>query len=197
LVTEREASGLHDDESLLDALIDAKRSGHLDETELRFMVLTVFLAGYDTSKNQLAMTMLLLLDRPEMYARCAEDKEFCGKVIQESLTRAFLPLMPVAKASTTDAVSKGELLVFFRCWPVAIAHVSGSLKFDRARNANRHLAFVAVPLLHGDVHCKDAASGRLHLIAQRLKNPRLRGCRSTSHGNHLPITRCSSGLALQ
>ena len=50
-MNEREASGEHDEDSLLDALIAAKNAGQLDETELRFMVLTVVVAGYDTSKN--------------------------------------------------------------------------------------------------------------------------------------------------
>ena len=110
LVTEREASGKHDEESLLDALIQAKRSGQLDETELRFMVLTVFMAGYDTSKNQLAMTMLLLLDQPEIYARCAEDKEFCGKVVQEALRHSSIPTAyrEVARRSTTTDASSAR-----------------------------------------------------------------------------------------
>ena len=90
LVNEREARGAHDESSLLDALIAAKNAGQIDETELRFMVLTVAVAGYDTSKNQLSMTMKILLERPEMYQRCAEDLQFCRKVTEESLRHSAI-----------------------------------------------------------------------------------------------------------
>ncbi|MGE0284044.1 MAG: cytochrome P450, partial [Rhizobiaceae bacterium] len=64
-IKEREATGQFDENSLLDAMIASKQSGKLDEDELRIMLLTIFLAGYDTTKNMLTLTMLLLLDHPE------------------------------------------------------------------------------------------------------------------------------------
>ena len=182
LITEREASGRHKEDSLLDALIQAKRAGQLDDTELRFMVLTVFMAGYDTTKNQLAMTMLLLLDRPEMYARCAEDKEFCGKVVQESLRHSSIPTAyrEVARAFSYDGCEfrKGELLVFLP--PLAGRDplmFPDPLVFDPEReNAARHLAFGrGAHFCMGMFIARAQLQEGLHLIARRLQNPRLNG----------------------
>ena len=45
------------------------------------------------------MTMKLLLDHPEMYRRCAEDKDFCRKVVEEALrhTSIATPYREVAR----------------------------------------------------------------------------------------------------
>ena len=40
------------------------------------MLLVMAVAGYDTSKNMLTLTTKLLLERPAMYARCTDDKDF-------------------------------------------------------------------------------------------------------------------------
>ena len=182
LVNEREASGASDEESLLDALILAKQSGKLDATELRFMVLTVFMAGYDTSKNQLTWTMKLLLERPDMYARCAQDKEFCGKVVQESLrhTSIATPYRVVARSFSYDGVrfGQGELLVLTP--PLAgrdPAVFPDPLCFDPERpNANRHLAFGrGAHVCLGQFIARNQLQEGLHLITQRLRNPRVTG----------------------
>jgi cytochrome P450 len=182
LVHEREASGICEDDSLLDALIGAKKSGQLDETELRFLVLTLFLAGYDTTKNQLAMMMMLLLDRPEIYARCAEDKDFCGKVVQETLRHSGIPTAyrETAQTFTYEGCEfrKGELLLILP--PLADrdpAMFADPLRFDPEReNAGRHLAFGrGAHICMGMFIARAQLQEGLHLIAQRLKNPRLNG----------------------
>jgi cytochrome P450 len=182
LVSEREASGLHDEESLLDALIAAKRAGQLDDTELRFMVLTIIVAGYDTSKNQLTLTMKLLLERPAMYARCAQDKEFCGKVIQESLR-----LMAIATPYRAAAKDFDYGGVHFRQGEIVVLAPSlagrdpavfpDPLTFDPEReNAGRHAAFGrGAHMCLGQFIARNQLQEGLHLIAQRLKNPRLAG----------------------
>ena len=182
LVNEREASGKHDEDSLLDALIAARNAGQLDETELRFMVLTVAVAGFDTSKNQLTMTMKLLMERPEMYARCAEDKDFCRKVIEESLRHSAIatPFREVAANFTYHgfSFSKGETLVMAA--PLANrdpAVFPDPQTFDPDReNANRHVAFGrGAHICLGKFIAMNQLQEGLHLIAQRLKNPRVNG----------------------
>ena len=49
-----EHSPAEDGTGLLDALVVAERDGTLDRTEARDLLLFLFVAGYDTSKNQLA-----------------------------------------------------------------------------------------------------------------------------------------------
>jgi cytochrome P450 len=182
LVHEREASGQFDEDSLLDAIIAAKNRGDYDEVEARFMVLTVAVAGYDTSKNQLAMTMKLLLDRPEMYQRCAEDPAFCRKVSEESLRHSAIATPYREAAVDFDYAGfrfhKGDTIVLALPLanrdPVVFAEPCA---FDPEReNAGRNLAFGRGPhICIGQFIARNQMQEGLHLIAQRLRNPRLVG----------------------
>lgn len=182
LVTEREASGQTDEESLLDALVEVKKSGKMDDTELRFMLLTLFIAGYDTSKNQLSMIMMLLIDRPELYERCARDKEFCGKVVVEALRYSSIatPFREVHTPFTYAGIAfgVGDLLVLAP--PLAgrdPAVFADPLTFDPDReNANRHAAFGRGPhICLGQFLAMYQLQEAIHHIAQRMRNPRLDG----------------------
>ena len=55
----------------------------MDETELRYLLIVLFVAGYDTSKNMLALTMKKMMEFPEYWEKCAESVEYAGKVTQE------------------------------------------------------------------------------------------------------------------
>lgn len=182
LVTEREASGQFDEDALLDAIIAAKKAGDLDDVEARFMVLTVAVAGYDTSKNQLAMTMKLLLDRPDMYRRCAEDLQFCRKVTEESLRHSAIatPYREAARDFTYEGhqFHKGETLVLAPPLANRDPAVFGApAEFDPEReNAGRNVAFGRGPhICIGQFIARNQLQEGLHLIAQRLRNPRLNG----------------------
>lgn len=181
-VNEREASGEFDEDSLLDAIIAAKNEGRLDETEARFMLLTVAVAGYDTSKNQLGITMNLLLDRPEMYQRCAEDLKFCRAVVEESLRHTAIasPVRTVADDFTYRDVTfcKGDMLIMAP--PLANRDPSkfpNPIEFDPEReNKDRHVAFGrGEHICLGQFLARVQLQEGLHLIAQRLKNPRRTG----------------------
>jgi cytochrome P450 len=182
LIAEREASGETDEQSLLDALIAAKNEGRLDETELRFMLLTVVIAGYDTSKNQLTWTMKLLVDRPEMYARCAQDRDFCGKVINESLrlTGIASPYRAAARDFTYEGIDfkAGDIVIFGTSLagrdPAVFAD---PLIFDPDRaNASRHVSLGrGAHICLGQYIAKNQLQEGIHLICQRLRNPRIVG----------------------
>jgi cytochrome P450 len=182
LVREREQSGATDPDSLLDALIASKNAGELDETELRFMVLTVVIAGYDTSKNMLGLIMWLLLERPQMWARCAEDKAFCAKVVEEGLRHSAIatPYRVATEAFVYDGFRfpKDALVVVATSItgrdPAAFPE---PLNFDPERvHANRHVAFGrGGHICLGQFIARNQLEEGLHLIAQRLKNPRLAG----------------------
>jgi cytochrome P450 len=182
LVGEREASGEVDADSLLDDIIAAKQRGEMDDVEARFMVLTVLFAGYDTSKNQLGMTMKLLLDHPEMYERCAQDLAYCRKVTEESLRHSAIAT-PYREAVTDFAYDgfefgKGPMIVLAP--PLANrdpAVFPQPGKFDPEReNAGRNIGFGRGPhLCIGQFLARNQLQEGLHLIAQRLRNPRLDG----------------------
>ena len=182
LIKQREASGETDDESMLDALIAAKNAGQLDEVELRFMVLTVIIAGYDTSKNQLTWTMKLLVDRPEMYARCAEDREYCGKVVNESLrlTGIASPYRAAAKDFSYNGVDfhQGDIVIFATSLAGRDPSVfDDPLTFDPDRaNASRHVSLGrGAHICLGQYIAKNQLQEGIHLICKRLKNPRITG----------------------
>jgi cytochrome P450 len=107
LVIEREKSGRMGEDTLLDALIATKNAGQIDETELRYLLLVLFPAGYDTSRNFLAYTIHTLLDYPDYWERCAADLDFCGKVVDEmlrynSISTAFAR-SPKTSSTTTSS----------------------------------------------------------------------------------------------
>ncbi|MGE3692263.1 MAG: cytochrome P450 [Novosphingobium sp.] len=182
LVKEREAAGALDEEHLLDAMIAAKNRGQLSEDDLRFMLLTTIIAGYDTSKNQLGWTMKLIVERPEIYKRCAEDKDFCGKVVTESLRYAGIasPYREVAQDFTYRGVQfrKGEIVIFATSMAGRDPTVfDDPLTFDPMReNAGRHVSFGrGTHICIGQYIAKNQLQEGIHLIAQRLKNPRIVG----------------------
>lgn len=181
-VKDREASGEFDEDSLLDAMIAAKNEGKLDETELRFMLLTVAVAGYDTSKNQLSVTMNLLLDRPDLYQRCAEDLQFCRKVAEESLrhTAIATPVRTVADDFEYKGhiFRKGEMLLMAA--PLANrdpAMFANPETFDPEReNRGRHVAFGrGEHICLGQFLARNQLQEGLHLITRRWRNPRRTG----------------------
>lgn len=182
LVNEREASGLVDDDSLLDALIAAHRAGQLDATELRFMLLTVAVAGYDTSKNQLSVTMHLLLDHPDIYARCAEDLPYCRQVIEESLrhTAIATPFRQVGRDFEYAGFRFGAGDTIVLAPPLANRDPTmfpDPGTFDPERdNVGRQVAFGrGEHICLGQHIARNQLQEGLHLIARRLRNPRLTG----------------------
>jgi cytochrome P450 len=184
LVKDREASGERDPDALLDTLIAAKNAGSIDDTDIRFIILTLFFGGYDTSKNQLTMLMSLLLDRPEIYARCAEDRDYCGKVVRESLRHSSIasPFRQVARDFTYKGHTfrKDETLLMAPPLANRDPEVFADPEvFDPEReNAGRHVAFGrGVHNCIGQFLVLAQMQEGLHLIAQRLRNPRLTGKR--------------------
>ena len=49
----------------------ARGRGRLSERELYDLLIFVFVAGYDTSKNALTLLMDVMIQRPDIYERCA------------------------------------------------------------------------------------------------------------------------------
>lgn len=182
LVTERESGDICGESGLLDALIATKNAGNMDETELRFMILDLLIAGYDTSKNMLTLTVNMLLQYPDYWSRCAEDIEFCGSVVEEMLRHSgiatFFRNVREEFEYRGHLFPKNTLIAF--ATPLANRDPTAfpePMRFDPEQvHANRHVAFGhGAHICPGQFLARAQLEEGLHLIARRIKKPELAG----------------------
>lgn len=176
----RESGEKHDD--LLTVLVEAIDTGVLTHLEVCEQLFFLFAAGYDTTKNQLGMTTRLLLQHPEMWERCARDREFCTLAIEEGL-RHSSPSSPPRIA--LDDVVYGDLLIPRGSHLMFLLNISGRdprafdnpMEYRPGRaSAKHHLAFGKGAHICLGLHlARFQMEEGLHLIAQRLKDPQLAG----------------------
>lgn len=182
LMAERRANPLPPEQSdLLDLMMTASEEGSLTDRELRDLLVFLFVAGYDTSKNVLTYMMFLMIEHPEIYQRCASDMAYCQQTVEESL-RYFSPAT-IFRMATEDFIYRDVLipkdtLLFF---PLSIVgRDPGAFpepdRFDPEREVvqnRRHVAFGRGPhVCLGQFIARAQLEEGLHLIARRLKNPR-------------------------
>jgi cytochrome P450 len=177
LVKERGPNDDRDD--LLNDMIAANTSGGMTDFELRQMLILMIGAGYDTSKNQLTLITSYLLDKPDIWARCAEDRDYCVKVVEEGL-RFGSPsntYRVVTEAFEYRDVTfpAGTMLIF----PLAISGrdpdaIPEADRFDPERKqGDRHLGFGrGAHMCLGQYLARANLEEGLHLTAQRITNPR-------------------------
>ena len=90
---------------ILDRLIDARdeETGEgIDEAQIRDEVVTLMMAGHETSSNALAWTLYLLATHPEVEAQLAE--ELAGRLKGAPATAAELPRMPYLKQVVQESM---------------------------------------------------------------------------------------------
>ena len=185
LIAERRAhpeSGNRDD--LLHLLIQTSDEGGIAERQLADLLIFLFVAGYDTSKNVLTHTMYLLLQRPEIYERCGQDHAYCVKVLEEAI-RYYNPGQ-VPRFTSRDVVFRDVLIprdtmLWFTLSisgrdPIAFPDPE---RFDPDRQiepTRRHIAFsLGKHMCLGQFIARAQLQEALHQIPQRLRNPRLVG----------------------
>ena len=181
LMDERRANPHADGESdLLDLLIEAADEGGINDRQLADLLIFLFVAGYDTSKNVLTYMMHLMTENPQIYERCAEDLEYCRKVIEETL-RIFNPSssfrFTAEDITYRDVLIPAGTMLFFNL------NVSGRdpLAFDDADTFNperpidparRHVAFgLGKHMCLGQYIARAQLQEGIHLIAQHMKQP--------------------------
>lgn len=180
LIAERGPNGGHDD--LLDDLIAANTSGAITDVELRQLLLLLFAAGYDTTKNQLSLIMHSLLQDPEDWLRCAQDRAFCDKVVEEGMRYASPSSTYRVVTERLEyrgvAFEKDAMIVI----PLAVAGqdetaFANPRGFQPLRaDGARHLAFGrGMHMCLGQFLARANLEEGLHLMAQRLRRPRLAG----------------------
>jgi cytochrome P450 len=143
------------------------------------MLVFLFGAGYDTSKNLLTLLMNTMIDHPDMWQRCAEDKDYCRQVVREQL-RLTSP-SNTYRITTRDVtwqdviIPAGTMLLF----PLGISGrdpelFAEPLSFQPGRpDRTAPLAFGrGMHICLGQFLAQANVEEGSHLIAQRLTNPR-------------------------
>ena len=75
-------------DDLLSRLIAAEEEGdRMNTDELVMMVAAVLMAGTDTTRNQLACSVALLVQHPEQWAALAEDPSLAAQAVEETMRR--------------------------------------------------------------------------------------------------------------
>ncbi|MBW8753954.1 MAG: cytochrome P450 [Sphingomonadales bacterium] len=169
---------------LLDILLDASREGGISDRQLTDLLIFLFVAGYDTSKNVFTYLMHLLTSHPEIYQRCAEDIDYCRKAVEEGL-RYFNPSSSF-RFTDADIEYRGVLLpkdtmLFFTL------NMSGrdptvfeeADRFDPERPVDpkrRQIAFgLGKHMCLGQYIARAQLQEGLHLVAQRIQQPKVAG----------------------
>lgn len=168
---------LAESEDLLDLLLRNQEDGGLDDSELENILIFLFVAGYDTSKNILTIMMALLADRPEMFARCGESIDYCRKVIRE--TFRYMSTAPAMRMLGRDWEYRGVVLpkdsmIWFPLNVIGrdprVAEDAGTFDPDRI-HANPPIPFgLGAHICLGQYIAKAQLEEGLHLIAQRITN---------------------------
>ena len=171
-------------DDLLSAMIAAEEAGdRLSTDELVMLSEAVLMAGTDTTRNQLACTVALLTDHPDVWARLAEDPSLAAGVVEESM-RHLGAVRGTARFASEDIEYRD--VVFPAGTLVATSLATANLDpevyddpttFDIARaHPKQQLTFGS-----GIHFCLGAALARaelqeaLPLLARRLPDLRLEG----------------------
>lgn len=182
LIDERLRKGGGEPEEVLNVLIAANRSGRIDDAELRNLLIFLFAAGYDTSKNMLTLIMHRMLQHPEMWQRCAEDRAFSDKVVEETLrinsvSNIYRTLTKPVIYRDVEFPADTLLILTLSIAGRDPAAFPAALEFRPERAlTNRHVAFgIGRHMCLGQHLARAQIQEGIHLIAQRVTNPRLVG----------------------
>lgn len=166
------------DADLLDTLLEARHSGGMTHDELVNLLVFLFGAGYDTSKNVMTLVMHQMVRHHDMYERCAADIAYCSKVADESMR--FHGPVNGARLLTADITHRGVhfpegTMIWF---PKSVigqdpATAADADKFNPDREIKQaHLGFGYGPhICLGQFIARAQIAEGLHLIARRMKKP--------------------------
>jgi cytochrome P450 len=183
LVAERRRTRLARSEAdLLETLLETHERGDLTERELYDLLIFLFVAGFDTSKNALTLMMSVLVDHPAVYERCATDPAYCRRVVEENfryLTTSTIPRTAVRDLEYRDVSIPAGTVLFF---PVSIsgrdpsAHANPDSFDPERKDVRKHLTFgLGGHICLGQFIARAQIEEGLHQIAQRMRNPRRTG----------------------
>jgi cytochrome P450 len=168
---------------LLDIILEVRESGEMSEEELVNLLVFMFVGGYDTSKNVITLIMYLLLDKPDIYAKCGQSLEYTRRVMHETF-RYHSPSTATRKADS-DFTFRGvrfpaETLILFP-WGMSGRDETSvddphSFNPDRDKLRQSHFGFgMGAHICLGQFIGMAQVEEGFHVIARRIRNPRLVG----------------------
>jgi cytochrome P450 len=180
VIEERGREGTSGD--LLDVMIGANSRGEISDKELRQLLILMFAAGYDTTKNLLILLMHSMLQYPDIYRRCGEDFDYAKKVVKEQL-RFATPSNTMRSVKQTFTcrdvvIPEGTMLIF----PLTISGRDPDVFTDAEtfnpdrpeRNPTQAFGRGMHMCLGQFLAIANVEEG-IHQIAKRIVNPRLAG----------------------
>jgi cytochrome P450 len=182
IIVARQRTSGGNPEDVLNTLIAANTNGTLNDAELRNLLIFLFAAGYDTSKNMLTLIAHMLLQHPDDWARCAVDRAYSDKVVEEVFR--YNSVSNIYRTANEDVVYRDVLFpkdsVLILTLTLASRDpraVPDANEFQPERNhVNRHLAFGrGMHMCLGQHVARAQIQEGIHLITQRLQHPRLAG----------------------
>lgn len=183
LIAERRANP-HTGENpdLLDLLMETRDKDLITEQEFEDLLIFLFVAGYDTSKNMLGLTMIELLQNPKMYQRCGEDYEYARLVVEEAFRcHSTISSQRVIKEDIVykDTLLEKDAIVWF---PLSVSlhdprYADDPDRFNPERERKHsHIAFgLGAHICLGQYIARFQIHEGMHQIAKRIRNPRLTG----------------------
>ncbi|MFE9683958.1 cytochrome P450 [Streptomyces sp. NPDC002701] len=168
----------HPEDDLLSALIEARdEGGRLSEDELLMLTGGMLVGGHETTANQLAGQVLVLLDDPRRYERLVARPDLVPAAVEELLR--YVPLwasVGPSRVATEDVeiggvtIRAGEAVVYSLASAnrdEAVFKNPDDIVLDR--DANPHIAFgqgphfcLGAPLARAELQCAlEALTGRL------------------------------------
>jgi cytochrome P450 len=183
LVAERKANPRTGEEpDLLDLLLRSHDARDLTYRQLADVLIFLFVAGYDTSKNMITLIMWLLMDRPAIYQRCGEDHDYARRVVEEAFrihsTTSNQRILDEDIVYRDVLLEKGSIVWF----TISVAthderYAEDFEKFDPDREqVNKHIGFGLGPhICLGQYIARAQIHEGIHQICARLKNSRTAG----------------------
>jgi cytochrome P450 len=97
-------------DDLLSDLIRAEHDGHrLDATELRMMASGLLLAGTDTTRNQVAASIDVLIDHPDQWNMLRDNPDLAMAAVDETMRHS--PIASATMRAATEAVDLADVVI--------------------------------------------------------------------------------------
>ncbi|MFJ9633609.1 cytochrome P450 [Streptomyces sp. NPDC101175] len=165
-LVDRKAGAPGDD--LLSGLVEPVRAGELTHAEAAEMGALLLFAGFETTANQIALSILALLLHPEQLdlLRTADDPQVTAGAVEELLRHISIVQTGILRVALEDIECAGEVIRAGEGVVLAIdiadrdpgAHPGDPDRLDIRRDAHRHVA-----LGHGAHQCLGGPLARLEL----------------------------------